>query len=62
LGNALFPNLTGHAMKLANGLLPGTGDEEGNDSRAGAQLHRLTPKWLTHLADAATARNNERKR
>jgi NAD(P)-dependent dehydrogenase (short-subunit alcohol dehydrogenase family) len=61
-GNALFPNLTGHAMKLTNRFLPGTGDEEGNDSRTGSQLHRLTPKWLTHLADGATARNNERKR
>src|SRR5205823_534857 len=61
LGNALFPNLTGYMMKFANRFLPGTSDEEGNRSRAGSQLHRLTPKWLTHLADAATARNNENK-
>jgi NAD(P)-dependent dehydrogenase (short-subunit alcohol dehydrogenase family) len=61
LGNALFPNLTGYMMKFVNRFLPGTSDEEGNRSRAGSQLHRLTPKWLTHLADAATARNNENK-
>jgi NAD(P)-dependent dehydrogenase (short-subunit alcohol dehydrogenase family) len=61
LGNALFPNLTGYMMKFVNRFLPGTSDEEGNQSRAGSQLHRLTPKWFTHLADAATARNNETK-
>jgi len=61
LGNALFPNLTGYVMKLASRFLPGTGDEEANQSRAGSQLQRLTPKWLTHLADAATVRNNENK-
>jgi NAD(P)-dependent dehydrogenase (short-subunit alcohol dehydrogenase family) len=61
LGNALFPNLTGYVMRLASRFLPGTGGEEGNQSRAGSQLHPLTPKWLTHLADAATARNNENK-
>jgi short-subunit dehydrogenase len=62
LGNALFPNLTGYVMKLASRFLPGIGDGEGNQSRAGSQLNRLTPKWLTHFADAATARNNENKR
>src|SRR6266540_3956646 len=62
LGNALFPNLTGYMMRLASRFLPGIGDEEGNQSRAGSHLHRLSPKWLTYLADAATARNNENKR
>src|SRR6266498_2151692 len=61
LGNALFPNVTGYMMKLASRCLPGTGKKEGDQSRSGAQLHRLTPKWLTHLADRATARNNENK-
>src|SRR2546421_9742022 len=61
LGNALFPNLTGYIMKLASRCLPGTGKKEGDQSRSGAQLRRLTPKWLTHLADTATARNNENK-
>src|SRR5213596_179923 len=59
LGNVLFPNLTGYLMKLVNRFLPGAGDEEGNQSRAGSQLRRLTPKWLTRLADRATKRNNE---
>ena len=62
LGNALFPNLTGYMMKFVNRFLPGTNDEEGDHSRTGSQLHRLTPEWLTHLADAATTRNNENKR
>ena len=59
LGNALFPNLTGYAMKFANRLLPGAGGEEGNKSRAGSQLRRLTPEQLTKLADRATEKNNE---
>src|SRR5205809_1207015 len=61
LANALFPNLTGYAMRLINRCLPGTDKKEGDQSRSGAQLHRLTPKWLTHLADIATARTNENK-
>jgi short-subunit dehydrogenase len=59
LGNALFPNLTGYAMKFANWLLPGAGGEEGNKSREGSQLRRLTPERLTKLADRATEKNNE---
>src|SRR5256714_3439590 len=59
LGNVLCPNLTGYAMKFANRLLPGAGGEEGNESRAGSQLSRLTPPWLTRLAERATKKNNE---
>src|SRR5205809_44272 len=59
VGNALAPNLTGYLMKFANRLLPGAGGEEGNKSRAGSQLSRLTPQWLTRLADRATKKNNE---
>src|SRR5438552_11991773 len=62
LGNALFPNVTGYMMKLINGLLPGAGKDEANQSRAGSQLRRLTPEWLTRLADRATIRNNEAHR
>ena len=58
-GNALFPNLTGYAMKFANRLLPGASGEEGDESRAGSQLRRLTPERLTKLADRATEKNNE---
>ena len=61
LGNALFPNLVGYAMKIVNRFLPGAGDEEGNQLRAGSQLRRLTPGWLTRLADRATTRNNEER-
>src|SRR5438034_5719816 len=61
LGNALFPNLTGYAMKLVNRLLPEAGEREDNQSRAGYEVRRLIPDWLTRLADKATARNNESK-
>jgi hypothetical protein len=61
LGNALCPNLTGYLMKFVNRLLPEAGDEEGNKSRAGSEVRRLMPDWLTRTADKATARNNETK-
>ena len=61
LGNALFPNLTGYMMKVVNRFLPGAGDEGGNQLRAGSQLRRLNPMWLTRLADRATVRNNEER-
>src|SRR6266545_1995736 len=59
LGNALFPNVTGYMMKLVNRVLPGAGDDKGNELRAGSQLRRVTPNWLTRSADKATTRNNE---
>ena len=59
LGNALFPNLTGYAMKLVNRFLPGAGDDRGNELRAGSQLRRLAPQWLTRSADHAASKNNE---
>src|SRR5438105_3929379 len=58
-GNALFPNLTGYAMKIVNRFLPEAANEEGNQSRAGSQLRRSTPEWMTRLADRATKKNNE---
>ena len=61
LGNALCPNLTGYLMKFVNRLLPEAGDEEGNKSKAGSEVRRLIPDWLTRTADKATARNNETK-
>jgi NAD(P)-dependent dehydrogenase (short-subunit alcohol dehydrogenase family) len=61
LGNALFPNLTGYSMKLVNRFLPAAGDDKGDQLRAGAQLRRLGPKWLTRLADRASIRNNEER-
>ena len=59
LGNALFPNITGYMMKLINGFLPGAGKDEANQSRAGSELRRLTPEWLTRLGDRASMQNNE---
>src|SRR6266404_3731769 len=59
LGNALFPNLVGYAMKFVNRFLPEAGGEEGNRSRAGANLPRRAPEWLTRLADRAIKKNNE---
>ena len=59
VGNALFPNLTGYMMKIINRFLPGAAGEAGGESRAGAHVHRLTPSWLTRLADRATQKNNE---
>jgi NAD(P)-dependent dehydrogenase (short-subunit alcohol dehydrogenase family) len=58
-GNALFPNLTGYAMKFVNRFLPETADQNGENSRAGSQLPRLTPEWLTRRADRASMENNE---
>src|SRR5438874_2455883 len=59
LGNALLPNLTGYFMKFVNRFLPGPSHRQGNQSRPGSQLRRLTPKWLTRLGDRATRTNNE---
>src|SRR5438093_7242271 len=59
VANALFPNLTGYAMQLANRFLPESPGAEGDGSRAGTQLRRHGPEWLTRLADKATTRNNE---
>lgn len=61
LGNALFPNLTGYMMKFVNRLLPGTGGEQGYESRAGSEVPRRTPGWMTKLADRATQKNNEER-
>jgi NAD(P)-dependent dehydrogenase (short-subunit alcohol dehydrogenase family) len=60
VGNALFPNLTGYAMKIVNRLLPGVSDDNGEQSRAGSELPRgQAPLWMTRRADRATKENNE---
>ena len=61
VANALFPNLTGYMMKFVNRFLPRPGDQKANQSRAGSQIRRLTPEWVTRLADHATKKNNEEK-
>jgi NAD(P)-dependent dehydrogenase (short-subunit alcohol dehydrogenase family) len=59
IANALFPNVTGYAMKFMSRCLPSAVGEGGSKSRAGSELPRRTPKWMTHLADRATKLNNE---
>ncbi len=60
IGNAIFPNLFGRAMKLVNRFLPGPVGLEGNELRSGWQSRsERAPDWLTHLADRATEHNNE---
>jgi NAD(P)-dependent dehydrogenase (short-subunit alcohol dehydrogenase family) len=59
VANALFPNLTGYAMRIVNRFLPGAAGEKGSRSRAGSELPRKTPEWMTRLADRATKSNNE---
>ena len=59
VGNALFPNITGYAMKIVNRFLPDVANESGEKSRSGSELPRLTPQWMTRLADRATKENNE---
>jgi NAD(P)-dependent dehydrogenase (short-subunit alcohol dehydrogenase family) len=61
LGNALFPNLTGYAMRLVNRFLPKATSAKGNELRAGFEVPRLIPDWLTRSADKATGRNNQTK-
>jgi NAD(P)-dependent dehydrogenase (short-subunit alcohol dehydrogenase family) len=63
LGNALFPNLTGYAMKTVNRFLPKAARKDvGDESRAGSETRRLLPAWMTRFADRATLRNNEMPR
>jgi hypothetical protein len=45
-------------MKIVNRFLPDVSDESGEQSRAGSELPRLTPDWMTRLADRATKENN----
>ena len=40
IGNAIFPSLTGHAMKLANRILPGAVDSSGDVIRSGSEMLR----------------------
>src|SRR4029434_1733889 len=61
-GNALFPNLTGYAMKIGTPYLPDLAAQSGEQSRASSELPRLAPEWMTRLADRATKENNEDER
>jgi NAD(P)-dependent dehydrogenase (short-subunit alcohol dehydrogenase family) len=60
--NALFPNLTGYAMKIGNRFLPSPGSQaDADNTRVGHQARRIIPEWMTELADGASAKNNELK-
>jgi NAD(P)-dependent dehydrogenase (short-subunit alcohol dehydrogenase family) len=61
VANALFPNLIGYTMRTINRFLPTAENGEASQSRDGSQLRRLTPTWMTRLADRATRKNNEAK-
>jgi NAD(P)-dependent dehydrogenase (short-subunit alcohol dehydrogenase family) len=59
-GNAVFPNLTGYAMKLVNRFLPRPTNSSGNQMRSGFELGRTKDEsWLAGLTGRMTRRNNE---
>ena len=64
MGNAVFPNVTGRMLRVVGRLLPRATDASGDTLRTGGESRsrKLTPVWLTALADRAIARNNESRR
>ena len=64
MSNAVFPNVTGRMMRLVGRLLPRASDASGDTLRSGGESRsrKLTPEWLTVLADRAIDRNNESRR
>ncbi len=61
IGNALFPNTVGSALKIANSVLPAPGDPDDDTLRSGWESRSQTsmPGWLARFGDRATAQNNE---
>jgi NAD(P)-dependent dehydrogenase (short-subunit alcohol dehydrogenase family) len=59
IGNALFPNLTGHLMKLVNRFLPRATGSSGNQLRSGKESRGAQPEWLARFTDRMAQRNNE---
>ncbi|HEY0368545.1 MAG TPA: SDR family oxidoreductase [Chthoniobacterales bacterium] len=59
--NGVVPNLVAHATSLTNRLLPDATDSSGDTLRSGGQSRseKLTPRWLTWLADRAISRTNQ---
>jgi NAD(P)-dependent dehydrogenase (short-subunit alcohol dehydrogenase family) len=56
--SALFPNLTAEIFNVVASIMPGsTASHE--TKRGWESRSRLSPKWITKLADEATKRNNE---
>ncbi|PZR72659.1 MAG: ketoacyl reductase, partial [Chthoniobacterales bacterium] len=58
-GNAIAPNLTGHAMKVADELLPTSTDDSGDRLQTGWESRSREPRRFTRHLEAATKRNNE---
>lgn len=59
-GNAVFPNLTGHLMKLVNRLLPRPTNSAGNQLRSGFEASRIQGNgWLSRFTNRMAQRNNE---
>jgi short-subunit dehydrogenase len=59
VGNAIAPNLSGSAMKLANRFLPSPTTAEGDELWTGWQSRQRPANVFTRHLDQATARNNE---
>lgn len=61
MANAVFPNLTRHVIGLTNQFLPAATDSSGDELRSGghSRSQKLTPTWLTWLADRAIDRTNQ---
>jgi len=59
IGNALFPNLTGHVMKLVNRFLPRATGASGNPLRSGTASRGAQPQWIARFTDRMAQRNNE---
>jgi NAD(P)-dependent dehydrogenase (short-subunit alcohol dehydrogenase family) len=61
VGNALAPNLTGYALKIANEFLPGPSDHRGDRLQTGWQSRGREARAFTRHLEAATQRNNEQR-
>ena len=62
IGNAVFPNITGYAMKLVNRCLPKPVGSGGDELRSGWESRpRTGGTWLAGLAEKAVRRNNEQQ-
>ncbi|MBV9009832.1 MAG: SDR family NAD(P)-dependent oxidoreductase [Verrucomicrobia bacterium] len=58
-GNAVAPNLTGYAMKIANAVLPSPLGHLGDRSLAGRESRDKEPRVFTQHLNAASVKNNE---
>ena len=61
-GNAIAPNLTGQAIKLANDFLPAPSGPDGDRLQSGWQSRGEKWRGFTRHLDAASVRNNEQQR